>query len=66
MSTLNLRPEYQLASDLDSAHGMPALEQAALDGHERDSTPLRGARRRPYGTRLRMPSYDGFHLFRVY
>ena len=66
MSTLNLRPEFQLAGDLDSAHGVAAVEQAALDGHERDSTPLRGARRRLYGTRLLAPSDDGFHLFRVY
>ena len=66
MSTLNLRPEYQLASDVDSVLGAPALEQADLDGHERGSTAPRAARRRLQATRLRTSSDDGFHLFRVY
>jgi hypothetical protein len=66
MSKLNLRPEYQLASDADSVHGVPTLEQAANDGDQRGSALLRGARRRLYATRLRSPGDDGFHLFRVY
>ena len=67
MSKLNLRPEYQLASDDEGVHGVPALEQAANDGDQRSGgTLLRGARRRMYATRLRSPGDDGFHLFRVY
>lgn len=67
MSKLNLRPEYHLASDDDSVHGVPAREQAATEGDDRGSTLLlRGARRRLHATRLRSPSDDGFHLFRVY
>ena len=66
MTTLNMRPEYPLASDVDSVLGAPALEQAALDGNERSSTAARATRRRLLATRLRPANDDGFHLFRVY
>ncbi len=66
MSKLNLQPEYQLASDDDSVHGVAPLEPAANDDGQRGSTLVRGVRRRLHATRLRPPSDDGFRLFRIY
>ena len=66
MTTLNLRPESPLASDVDSVLGAPALEQTLLDGQDRGGVTPRAARRRLQATRLRTPGDDGFHLFRVY
>jgi hypothetical protein len=66
MSELNLKPEFDLLGDEDSVRTLISRRQPGADGAGSAQSPLRSLRRRADGLRLRAPSDDGFHLFRVY
>jgi len=66
MSKLNFKPEFALGADADAGHGAVAAESAVPASDTRAQAAQRSARRRSDTLRLRMPSDDGFHLFRIY
>ena len=65
MSELQLKPDFE-----NAAGAGPADWAAPADGSATVAAPggasVRAARPRPEYRRLRLPSDDGFHLFRVY
>jgi hypothetical protein len=72
MSELNMRPEFAISSELEIGGGQPissdltALQQPAANDAVRALGRLRSSRRRFDAARLRTPSDDGFHPFRIY
>lgn len=65
MSELQLTPEFEVTAD--AVRGETALNRAAAaDSAVRGGAQLRGRRRRIDAARLRTPTDDGYHLFRVY
>ncbi|HEV7985795.1 MAG TPA: hypothetical protein VGP20_06505 [Steroidobacteraceae bacterium] len=64
MSELQLTPEFEVTTD--AVRGETALNRAAADSAVRGGAQLRGTRRRIDAARLRAPTDDGYHLFRVY
>jgi hypothetical protein len=66
MSELNLQPELDLAGAETALRGLAPYPHGHDEAAARTGTRLRGPRRRLEGARLRLPSDDGFHLFRVY
>jgi hypothetical protein len=72
MSELRLRPEFAIGSEHDitgaqyTSSDLTALQQPAANDAVRALGQLRGSRRRFGALRLRMPSDDGFHPFRIY
>lgn len=66
MNELNLKPEFEQAGDAETLRSVAALQRAYGDGLTRGTAQLRGTRRRIDAARLRTPSDDGYHLFRVY
>ena len=71
MSELRLRPELAIGSEHDitgehTSSDLTALQQPAANDAGRALGQLRSSRRRFGALRLRMPSDDGFHPFRIY
>jgi len=72
MSELKLRPESAISSEHDISSGqhgsgdLTALQQPAANDATRAVGQLPSSRRRFAAARLRMPSDDGFHPFRIY
>lgn len=66
MSELKLKPDFEMSGDNDTLRGPAALNRLHADGLTRGSAALRSSRRRIDAARLRTPSDDGYHLFRVY
>jgi hypothetical protein len=66
MSELQLKPELEGSSGSQLSDGRAPADQAVAIAAVRSGVDGRAARRRFGSARLRMPTDDGFHLFRVY
>jgi hypothetical protein len=66
MSELQLKPEFENGPGAATPRGLGSADDASASTSARDRVQGRGVRRRFGAARLRLPTDDGFHLFRVY